>query len=292
MLSQEQVEQFRQNGYVAVRDVVSSETLQRLREAAGEMLEESRRLSESLEPDHCFEHPRLRQIRHPVAERPIFWEVATSDTVLGGVEAIIGHDIKFHHSKMNMKVDRGGTEIGWHQDFAFFPHTNFDLVACGLALDDSTVENGCLLVAPGTHRIGLLNHRDENGEFIGKITSDADRFDAEKAVAVELRAGDMSIHHVAVVHGSLQNQSSRSRRLLVFQYAACDAIQLDKRPPANAFSERVVRGQAPSHARLAGSMVLPLRGDLCGARSLFDRQLKKNGELMAPVYCRSAWRLC
>jgi len=211
-------------------------------------------------------------VNHPVAHRPIFWQVASSRAVLDCVGALIGEDIKFHHSKLNMKTSRGGSKIGWHQDFAFFPHTNFDLLACGIALDDSTTANGCLLCVPGTHRIGLLNHRGHDDEFTGQITSDANRFDAAKAVPVEMKAGDMSIHHAMVIHGSLQNTSEAQRRLLIFQYAACDAIQLDKRPLANEFSERIVSGLPPKHARLAGSISLRLRGDVGAARSIFERQ--------------------
>lgn len=280
-LTQEQITQFQQDGYLVVRSVISAQTLKNLCHAADEIVVESRHITQSddnftLEPDHTSDRLRLRQVRHPVVHRPIFWNVATSNEVLDCVEGLIGPNIKFHHSKLNMKVERGGTEIGWHQDVAFFPYTNFDLVACGLALDDTTVENGCLLVVPGSHRIGMLNHRDETGEFVGKITVKSGGFDSDEAVPVELKAGDMSIHHVAVAHCSLANQSSRSRRVAVFQYAACDAIPLDHRPPENEFSQKVVRGTPATHARLAGAMVLPLRGDTGGARSLFDRQLAEN----------------
>lgn len=270
-------EAFDRDGYVVVRQVLSPESLAALQEASQDLLEQSRDLAEDtetflLETDHTPQRPRLRRINHPVACRPVFWQVATSYAVLDVVEELIGHDIRFHHSKLNMKVGKGGTEIGWHQDFAFFPHTNFDLVACGIALDKATRDNGCLLVIPGSHRLGIYSHRDTEGEFVGRITDTSAQFDPDQAVAVELSAGDMSIHHACIVHGSLTNVSQVQRRLFISQFAACDAVALDKRQPANEYTNRVVRGSDPMQARLAGPVTLPLRGPIGEAKSLFDRQ--------------------
>ena len=146
------------------------------------------------------------------------------------------------------------------------------ILACGIALDDSTRENGCLFAVPGTHRIGVLDHRDTDGQFLGKIMGGQDRFDPEAAEAIELRAGDMSIHHVGVIHGSAANESASPRRLFICQYAACDAVPLDYRPPVNAFAGRVVRGRPATHARLEQARRVPLRGDTTESRSIFERQ--------------------
>ena len=277
MLTEADIQQFRRDGYLAVRQAIDPDTLEALRQATDDWVEKSRSVQKStdvfdLEPDHSPSAPRLRRLNHPVALADTYWQVASSDSVLDVVAALIGPDIKFHHSKLNMKASKGGAAIGWHQDFAFFPHTNTDLVACGIALDDASRENGCLLVVPGTHRLGLLNHRDGNEQFVGQITTDGDRFDESTAAPVELRAGDMSVHHVCAVHGSTANTSGRPRRLLIYQYAACDAIQLDRRPPVNEYSERVVRGAPVTHARLEGAVTYRLRGDTRGVQSIFERQ--------------------
>ncbi len=278
MLTSKQVQSFHEHGYLAVRQAVDADGLARLRDAADKMLERSR--ATPAEGDavfdtavgHSAETPRLNRVNHPVAEHPAFADVAISERILDSVCALIGPDVKFHHSKLNMKIGGGGLEIGWHQDFVFFPHTNFDLLACGIALDDSDTGNGCLMVVPGTHKIGVLNHRDVDGKFTGKITDALDVFDPDTAVPIELKAGDMSIHHVMVVHGSAQNNSTRPRRLFINQYAASDAIQLDYRPPANDFVGRVLRGKSITHARLAGDVSLPLRGSVEKNSSIFKRQ--------------------
>lgn len=278
MLTPHDVQRFHEQGFLAVRGVLNAPALDRLRKAADAMLERSREAPPGgdavfdLAPDHTPQSPRLNRVNHPVVQDPALADLATSERLLDVVCALIGNAIKFHHSKLNMKTGGGGAEIGWHQDYAFFPHTNFDLLACGIALDDSDTENGCLLVIPGSHQIGLLNHRDARGTFVGKITDPDDMFHPERAVPVELKAGDLSIHHVMAVHGSMRNNSTRSRRLFICQYAASDAIQLDYRPPANAFSGKVLRGGPVQTARLAGPVTVPLRGEVSANASIFKKQ--------------------
>ena len=84
-------------------------------------------------------------------------------------------------------------------------------------------ENGCLQVIPGSHKGPIFNHHYEN-YFAGAITDE--NFDASKAVKIELKAGDISIHHVRTIHGSLTNSSLKQRRLLLFQYCSGDSWPL------------------------------------------------------------------
>lgn len=278
MLTSREVQSFHDHGFLTVREAIDQPALDRFRRVADGMLERSREVPAGgdmvfdVAPGHTPGSPRLNRINHPVVQDLAFAEVATGERMLDIVCALIGPEVKFHHSKLNMKTGGGGAEIGWHQDYAFFPHTNFDLIACGIALDDSDTENGCLLVIPGSHQIGLLNHRDARGTFVGKITDTDDAFHPERAVPIELKAGDMSIHHVMAVHGSMRNSSTRSRRLFICQYAASDAIQLDHRPPANAFSGKVLRGGPVQAARLAGTVTVPLRGAVSSNASIFKKQ--------------------
>ncbi len=278
MLTSREVQSFHDQGFLAVRGAIDPPTLDGLRRVADEMLQRSRDVPAGgdavfdVASGHMPGSPRVNRVNHPVVQDPAFAEIAASDRILDIVCALLGPEVKFHHSKLNMKTGGGGAEIGWHQDYAFFPHTNFDLIACGIALDDSDTGNGCLLVIPGSHQISLLDHRDARGAFVGKITDPDNAFHPERAVPVELKAGDMSIHHVMAVHGSMQNNSTRSRRLFICQYAASDAIQLDYRPPANDFSGKVLRGGSVRAARLAGPVTVPLRGAVSGNASIFKKQ--------------------
>ena len=88
--------------------------------------------------------------------------------------------------KLNMKSAEFGSPVEWHQDWAFYPHTNDDLLAVGIAIDAMTSENGCLLAIPGSHRGRVYNHH-QDGHFAGAVT-EAD-FNAEGAVPIEVGAG-------------------------------------------------------------------------------------------------------
>src|SRR5438093_831034 len=92
----------------------------------------------------------------------------------------------------------GGGEVGWHQDFPFFPHTNYDLLACMFLLDDATPENGCLRMIPGSHQRGPVDHYDAHGKFTGRATNPQDWEPDERAGNVAdlvVPAGSMTVHH-------------------------------------------------------------------------------------------------
>ena len=122
-----------------------------------------------------------------------------------------------------MKSGGFGSPVEWHQDWAWYPFTNDDLLAVGVCMDDMMEENGCLLAIPGTHKGRILDHHSD-GQFAGGVTEAG--FDDSGAQKIEVKAGGISIHHVRVLHGSLPNLSPISRRLLLFQYCASDAWPL------------------------------------------------------------------
>ncbi len=278
MLTAQNITGYERHGFAIVRQAISPETLKKLQLQSDQWVEQTRGLTQSnemfdLQAEHCADAPRVNRVNHPVAHSALCWEVARSNAVLDCVAALLGEHVRFHHSKLNMKSAAGGAAIGWHQDFPFFPHCNFDLLACGIALDDATLHNGCLTVIPGTHKGPLLNHRQADGHFMGQITPpDVQKIDESKAVPVELKAGDMSIHHACTIHGSTPNLSTHNRRLLIFQYAAADAFPFEPSRTVNGYNGTIVRGLPPTHARMAGAMTLPLRGNNQQARSIFSVQ--------------------
>jgi ectoine hydroxylase-related dioxygenase (phytanoyl-CoA dioxygenase family) len=139
-----------------------------------------------------------------------------------------------------MKPARQGFRAPWHQDFAFFVHDRAALLAVQLYLDDSSLSNGCVHVAPGSHKLGLLNHFEE-GHFTEALQGDTTDFDKnEKALPV--KAGGMAIWHCLTLHSSPPNRSDRPRRSIVFEY---------KDPSA-----RLMGGSfSPNEVRPAGLMV-------------------------------------
>ena len=173
-------------------------------------------------------HPSLDEIadnydtifRHPTFERYV-----RDPRILGHVRAIIGKGIELQHVKFNAKPVSGGGEQPWHQDFPFFPHTNYDLLAVTLYLDDVDENNGALRFLPGSHKGGELTHCDETGQFV-YACADQTACSNHPYVLLEVPAGTVTIHHCFAVHSSGQVRDHRERRLLIFQYRADDAVQL------------------------------------------------------------------
>ena len=82
---------------------------------------------------------------------------------------LLGPGLRLHGSKLNMKSAQYGSPVEWHQDWAFYPHTNDDVLAIGVLLDDCDLSNGPMLVTPGTHTGEVWNHHGEDGCFAGLI---------------------------------------------------------------------------------------------------------------------------
>ena len=138
----------------------------------------------------------------------------------------MGPNVLLQSSKLNTKAPGGGAAVEWHQDWAFYPHTNDNLLACGLMLDDVDLENGPLQVVPGSHKGPVYNHHNTDGVFCGAVDPDDPEVDLSKAVTLTGRAGSMTVHHVRALHGSAPNMSDRPRYICFHECLAADAWPL------------------------------------------------------------------
>jgi phytanoyl-CoA hydroxylase len=266
MLSDRELYRYRTEGYVVVRDVLTSDQVATGRRILDDLVERSREVSTNdavydLEDDHTADRPHVRRIKAPARVDPFFAGLLQSAPVLDCVESVLGRDIRALGSKINLKSGGGGSAVEWHQDFAFHPHTNDDVVAVGIAFDDSTGENGCLLVVPGSHLGPVLDHH-QDGVFVGAIDPAGAPADVTRAVPLLMKAGDISLHHGRLLHGSTSNSSGRPRRLLLWDLAAADAWPLFRGvDDLAAFDADIVRGAPTLEPRLAPvpvRMPLPL----------------------------------
>jgi ectoine hydroxylase-related dioxygenase (phytanoyl-CoA dioxygenase family) len=153
------------------------------------------------------------------------YDLATHPKVLDAVERVIGPDILVHSTTLFSKHP-GEKFVSWHQDSHYWELSEPRLVSAWIALSDSTVENGCMRVQPGT-QVGRLEHtevRDENN-MLGNGSTITVAFAEERAVDVVLGAGEMSFHHASVVHGSNPNRSSGNRVGFAIRYVAPEVRQ-------------------------------------------------------------------
>ena len=273
MLTQLEIDSYNELGYIGVQNVLTSEEVQELRAVTDNLVEESRKITVSdevfdLEPEHTPDSPKVRRIKSPISVHPIFDQIIRHSGILDIVAQLIGPHIRTNGNKLNMKLSEVGSAVEWHQDWAFYPHTNDDILAVGVCLDDMTKENGCLLVVPESHKGPILDHHLD-GYFAGAVTDES--FDDSDAKKIELRAGGVSIHHVRALHGSLPNTSSNQRRLLLFQYCAGDSWPLSG-IDWDGYKSSFLRGQPANQPRLVD---VPVRMPLPGSKrtgSIYETQ--------------------
>jgi ectoine hydroxylase-related dioxygenase (phytanoyl-CoA dioxygenase family) len=245
MLTRQQVEQYRREGYVAVPNVYPLEQMVELRQITEEFVEKSRSVAHhtdvfDLEPGHTPERPALRRLKNPVKQHPAYDRCLRDEHMLDIVCQLIGPAIRYQNTKLNLKSGDFGSAVEWHQDWAFYPHTNEDVLAVGVCIDDMSVENGALMVIPGTHQGPLYDHH-QDGSFVGAITDT--RFREQGAVPLQVRAGGITIHHARLVHGSAPNHSNRPRRLLLFEIRANDAWPMLGVKDWAEFNALILRGE-------------------------------------------------
>ena len=170
---------------------------------------------------------QILRLNNPQNRHQIFFEISRSKKIISIVKKLIGGTVRFHLGKLNFKLpNKKGGEIAWHQDWAFYPHTNDDLITVGIYLEDCNEENGPLKVIPGSHRKQVLNHHSEENNFIGKINTKRSKINVKKNVSLMGSAGTVTFFHCRTIHGSGLNYTSNNRPLLLFAYRACDAWPL------------------------------------------------------------------
>ena len=287
MLSREQIEFYRENGYILVEDAVTPDQLAEMRRIKDAFIEKSRLVRESndifdLDEGHSAAAPKLTRIKLPHRQDPYFWEILRNSRITEVLRQLLGDNVLIQTSKLNTKAPGGGAAVEWHQDWAFYPHSNDDLLACGVLLDDVDEANGPLQVIPGSHRGPVLNHNSQLGVFCGAIDPADPDFHREKAVTLTGKAGSMTVHHVRTIHGSAPNRSDRPRSMLFYECCAADAwplmgagSYLQRLPQAEQWADvlgRVVIGEACLEPRMAAVPVrlpLPPASD---ASSIFKTQ--------------------
>lgn len=174
-------------------------------------------------------HVRWLLERHPgrtgeelstelVARDPFWVRLVSDDRLLDIAETFIGRDIALFASQYISKPPFSGKRVPWHQDGAFWPLDPMAVVTLWLAVDQSTPENGCLRVIPGSHadRLHDVRKRD-GGDAVFDVESDV-AVDESAAVDLVLEPGDVEVHHPSILHASEPNASSRRRCGLTIRY--------------------------------------------------------------------------
>ena len=221
---------YQEQGYLILENRVPVPILDRIRQEIARFTEVARGMTASddkidLEDSHTPDDPRIRRVKLPHTQSEVVNDLLRSDHILAPVRDLIGPDVRMQTTKLNMKSAGYGAAVEWHQDWAFYPYTNDDVLAVGVIIDDMTPANGPLMVLPGTHRGPVLNHH-HNGYFAGAVDLEAEGIDMADAVPLMGPAGSISIHHGRILHGSALNTSTQDRRIIFYEMMAADAFPI------------------------------------------------------------------
>jgi non-heme Fe2+,alpha-ketoglutarate-dependent halogenase len=172
--------------------------------------------------------PRERRAVYGLTHLMLPWvyQMASHPRVLDAVEGAIGPNILVWGSDWFVKFAHDPAFISWHQDGAYWGLNPPKVATAWIALSPSTLENGCMQVMPGTQKMELpqretyaLDNALSRGQEI------ALEVDESKAVALMLDAGEMSLHHIGIAHGSKANTSDHPRIGIAVRYIAPEVVQ-------------------------------------------------------------------
>ncbi len=229
-LSQAQIDHYHEHGYVSPIPVLDPADVARLR---AELEQHEADAGKPLE----FPEKSKSHLLYSWSD-----EIVHHPAVLDAVEDVIGPDILVYHQTTWIKEPATPGYVLWHQDGKYFflePHLH---VTAWVALSDVTVESGCVHVLPGSHKWGNFDHVDDTGpdNMIKRGQGIPDLFDNEVGVPIELKPGEMSLHHTDLIHCSHGNSGSDRRIGIGTSYIPASVIQIGE-PKRTAL---LVRGKA------------------------------------------------
>jgi non-heme Fe2+,alpha-ketoglutarate-dependent halogenase len=147
-------------------------------------------------------------------------ELVHNDAILDAVSDVIGPDILCWTTNFFIKERSSPGYVSWHQDSTYWGLDPDDVVTAWVAFTDATPENGYMQFIPGTHKVEQLPHLDtfHRDNLLSRGQEIAVEVDRSKAVGIALKAGEMSLHHIKLVHGSEPNRSADRRIGLAIRY--------------------------------------------------------------------------
>ena len=158
----------------------------------------------------------LRKLDNPAYHRPVFQRLAKDPRLISLVEAIIGPGVTVYFSQIFFKPPEGGGPKPVHQDNYYFgPKDRDEMVTAWVALDDATVENGCLYFGEGTNLGPVVPHTAPPGEPFNLLIPD-DVAARQAMTPAPVPKGGVSFHHGNTYHQSGRNSSTRWRRAVAF----------------------------------------------------------------------------
>jgi ectoine hydroxylase-related dioxygenase (phytanoyl-CoA dioxygenase family) len=221
-LTDEQIEFYHREGYLAGLKLLDEEQVETLREELKSLVDGHHpgqeyfyefHSNESADPSKVLFHAlgawRLTPGFHDILWNPVFTMAASQ---------LLGGPVRFWHDQLFCKPAKHGGVVAWHQDYSYWTRTEpMAHLTCWLGLDDTDRENGCMYYVPGSHRWKLLPITGLAGdmEAIRAVLDDEQWEMLNNPIPIELKKGHCTFHHPLMVHGSFENRTDRPRRATV-----------------------------------------------------------------------------
>jgi ectoine hydroxylase-related dioxygenase (phytanoyl-CoA dioxygenase family) len=217
MLSEVQIEQYRDQGYVLVSHILSDKELDSLEYEFDGILERRARHQAGLDATWAGDWQEKYgktsiRFAHDVQAYSAQWSrFLLHEKLTEAMSDLIGPNVQLHHTKLFYKPPQKGSGFPMHQDYPYFPHEKHTMMAGILHLTNATEANGCVRVYPGTHKKGPLDC-DSRKNYL-----DQDVYPIEKGVACPAKRGDMLFFNYLLIHGSSPNRSNTTRKTALIQ---------------------------------------------------------------------------
>lgn len=245
-LTQEEVERFNKDGFLPMEDVLTPLEVQalhlRLEDIGNRVVkfpDEFVQIEPNVEAAEVEADPvrfnNVRKVWHLTRHDALFRSYARHPKILDVVRSLLGPDLKIFVDQTLCKPPKVGSAKPPHQDSAYW--TRIDppnLVICWMALDDATEDNGCMRFIPGSHKLGVIEHK-----HLEDFRVEDDKVDYGSEVSVPLKAGSCSFHHSLALHRTEANTSAERRIGLTVAYMSAQ-------------SKYVGEGEKPEYDLVAG----------------------------------------
>lgn len=219
MITREDVEFYKENGYLLVKGVFNQQEVEEMRQAVEEIIiraaeakaDRNDQWRGDFLPPEELKKLVLKGFHDVHYHDAAFMRAVIHPKMAAVLQQIIGPNVQLHHSKMLVKPPENGAAFPMHQDHPYFPHEKHSMLAASVHLDYADEENGCLRVIPGSHRTGSIPH-------VGQHYLNHKEYPVKEGTPCVAEAGDVLFFNYLTIHGSESNKSSRTRRNVLFQY--------------------------------------------------------------------------
>ncbi|NRA36623.1 MAG: phytanoyl-CoA dioxygenase family protein, partial [Planctomycetes bacterium] len=217
--TEEQLRQYNENGYVIIPGLLDGDEVKRMKDMHLRAEALAQQHGECFSKDDAFYdveslpegHPAgkthaLRKIQEVFKSEQDFADIMASKKIRNYASDLIGDTVYYHSSKLMCKPSHGGRRKPWHQDWAYWTDMHTQQVTVWIAIDAATVENGCMQVLPGSHKLGHIEHYQGEDFMIHE-----EQVDQDQVVIAEMNPGDALFFNVLTLHASDPNNSTADR---------------------------------------------------------------------------------